>query len=519
LENREEFLFWRLAHYFISSQGYRIIQLFNNQQELWLEKIENKHTPVIRLLRYNIDWSNRMQRDMEIVGANGEKIRKTITRGELKVLNIYVSAHPPIGEYEHHINKPYIVESSKTKIDSVLLTRVEETSAFQQLSSKYGQEISFPLEENYSSEDVETVKQSALSSAITKEKAEKAILSNGKPALTYFFIILQVMVYIFLEFKGGSTNTSTLIKYGAKFNPLILDGEWWRFITPIFLHIGFLHLIMNTLALYYLGTAVERIYGNFRFLFIYLFAGLSGSIASFIFSPNLSAGASGAIFGCFGALLYFSVIYPKLFFRTMGINIFVVLAINLSLGFTMPGIDNAGHIGGLVGGFLATGIVHFPKKKKLWLQFLFVILSLAIVISSLVYGFTENEHSHDESSILVLAQEYIKEEDYDKAYSLLKENADESKEKSSAEVYFLLSFSEIKKGMIEEAKTHLLTVIDKDPEFHEALFNLALIYLEENDLAKAKDFAERAAGIEPNRNEYGNLVTEINTYLKSADGE
>lgn len=116
--------------------------------------------------------------------------------------------------------------------------------------------------------------------------------------------------------------------------------------TPIVLHIGLLHLLMNTLALFYLGSAVERVYGNIRFLFIYLAAGFGGTLASFIFSPTLSAGASGAIFGCFGALLYFGLIYPSLFFRTMGFNILVVLGINLAFGFTIPGIDNAGHIGG-----------------------------------------------------------------------------------------------------------------------------------------------------------------------------
>ena len=107
---------------------------------------------------------------------------------------------------------------------------------------------------------------------------------------------------------------------------------------------------MNTLALYYLGVAVERIFGNVRFIFIYLFAGATGFIASFIFSSVLSAGASGAIYGCFGALLFFSAINPKLFFRTIGLNLFVVLGINLVFSFTASGIDNAGHLGGLAGG-------------------------------------------------------------------------------------------------------------------------------------------------------------------------
>ena len=112
-----------------------------------------------------------------------------------------------------------------------------------------------------------------------------------------------------MEMFGSSRNPYLLILFGAKYNPLILEGEWWRLITPMFLHIGLIHLVMNSFALYYLGTAVERIYGRYRFLFIYLFAGFAGTLASFLFSPDsISAGASGGIFGLFGALLFFGIL-------------------------------------------------------------------------------------------------------------------------------------------------------------------------------------------------------------------
>ena len=97
---------------------------------------------------------------------------------------------------------------------------------------------------------------------------------------------------------------------------------------------------------------------------IYVVAGIFRTLASLLFSPSISAGASGAIFGCFGALLYFGTIYPSLFKRTMGGNVLIVIAINLIFGFSVPGIDNAGHIGGLIGGYLAAAIVHFPKSTK-----------------------------------------------------------------------------------------------------------------------------------------------------------
>ena len=515
MNSKESYVFWKLAYSLISEHGYRIIQLFENQKELWLEKIESKKAPIIRMLNHNLDWSNAMQRDIEFTAANGERVRKQIRRHELNVVNIYVSQFPPVDEYEFRLAKPFVYsDGNKTKVSSILFAEGHYDTGFQQMSEWLGSEVSFSINETYSEEDVELNKKAALNFAIKKVKMEKAILVNGKPFFTYVFIAIQLAVFLWLQLHGGSTNTSTLIKYGAKVNQLIMDGEWWRFITPVFLHIGFMHLAMNTLALYFLGMEVERIFGNLRFLVIYLFAGVTGFIASFIFSANLSAGASGAIFGCFGALLYFGVIHPKLFFRTMGLNLIVVLGINLMIGFSASGIDNAGHLGGLVGGFLAAGVVHFPKKKKLLLQTLFLIASAALMWGSLSYGFSASGKSHDEYSSLLMAQEYVKQNNYDKAYNVLKES-EENSVNLSEKTYFLLSFVEIKKEMLPEAETHLQKAIKLDPSFDEAFFNLALIQLEQNDLEEAKDNIEQAIKLKPNQQDYTDLQAEINRKLQA----
>lgn len=515
---QEDFVFWRLAYLFIHDHGYRVIQLFENQRELWLEKLENKSVPVIRLLRQDLNWSNTMQRDIELVALNGEKIRKQLVRGDLNVLNIYVSAYPPVDDYEFRINKPFTFgESNKTFVHTVVLSNQEYQDGFQKLSVFTGSDVSFPIQGEYQLEEVATVKKAALEHAVKVVKAERDIFNYGKPIFTYIFLAVQIAIFLFLEANGGSTNSATLIKYGAKFNPLILEGEWWRFITPIFLHIGFLHLAMNSLALYYLGTTVERLFGSTRFVFIYLAAGFFGSVASFIFSGDISAGASGAIFGCFGALLYFGTIFPKLFFRTMGMNVFILLAVNLAFGFSASGIDNAGHLGGLAGGFLATGIVHFPKKKKVALQLLFLLITAAIAVGSLKYGFSGKARASSENSIFILAQEYVKKGNYEKAYKELKK-IDNQTNHPSGKTYFLLSYTEIKKGMFPEAKAHLLKTIKLEPDFHEAYYNLALISLEENNWVQAKKYAERAADLKPGNKDYLNLVKKINEHLQSPGG-
>lgn len=516
MSNKEEYIFWSLANTCITDLGYRIIQLFENQKELWLEKLENKTAPIIRLKQEDVDWSNELQRDIEFTAANGERVRRQLNRRELEILNIYISEYPPVDEYEFRLEKPYLhTEGNKTIVSSILLAQGIMDKGFERLSGRLGTAAPFPEAGEYTEQDVQILKQQTLAAAVNQVKAERDILFNSKPFFTYALIFIQAAVFLWLQLNGGSTNSSTLIKYGAKVNQLIYDGQWWRFFTPIFLHIGFLHLALNSFALYFLGTAVERIYGNTRFLFIYLFAGVTGFIASFIFSPNLSAGASGAIYGCFGALLYFGVIHPKLFSRTMGMNLLVVLGINLVFSFTASSVDNAGHLGGLAGGFLAAGVVYFPKKKKFILQLIFLILSAAITWGAISYGFSPYVKSQNEPSTLLAAQEYIKQHDYDQAYRILKEYEKNAAEPSD-KTYFLLSYTEIKKGMLNDAKLHLQKSVKLNPEFHEAYYNLALINLEENDLEEAKMNAEKAAKLQPNHKPYTDLVHEINQHLQSS---
>ena len=514
MNNREDYIFWRLADYFISNQGYRVIQLFENNKELWLEKIENKKAPIVRLLRQDLDWSNSLQRDIEFTATNGERVRKQLGRREIMVVNIYISQFPPVDEYEFRLAKSFFFpEGNKTEVSSFLITSGEYEKGFQLLSERLDSLITFQINDEYTEQDVESQKKKTLGYAVKKAKKEKEFFTNGKPFFTYIFIFIQLAMFLLLEMQGGSTDTSTLIKFGAKFNPYIYEGEWWRFFAPIFLHIGFLHLAMNTMGLYFLGTEVERIFGNARFLFIYLFAGGTGFIASFIFSANISAGASGAIFGCFGALLYICLIYPKLFFRTMGPSVIAVLVFNLIFGFSVSGIDNAGHLGGLAGGFLAAGIMHFPKQKKLMLQLAFLILSTIVVWGSLSYGFSHAGKHQGEGTNLLLAKEYIQQENYEQAHKLLTE-IEEKSSNPSGQLYFDLSYTEIRMNMLAEAKAHLQKAIELAPEVSEAYFNLALIYYQEKDLEQAKINAEKAVELSPERKEYANTLREINQLLQ-----
>lgn len=493
------------------------MQLSQDQNELWLEKLENKEVQLIRLMRYELDWGSWLQRDMELAATRGERIRQQFAKRQLNILNIYVSTYPPVDDYEFRIAKP-IAEprKKKTYVSTIIFDRSNIENSEKQLNQLLNSSFSMSQKETYDEAEVLAVKQLTFAEATTRAKSESQLFQYGKPFFTYVFIAIQVFVFFILELNGGGTNTSTLLRFGAKFNPYIIEGEWWRFFTPIILHIGFLHLFMNTLALYYLGTAVERIFGNGRFLFIYLLAGFFGTLASFVFSSSISAGASGAIFGCFGALLYFGVTYPQLFLRTMGMNILVVIGINLVFGFTVPGIDNAGHVGGLLGGFLATGIVHFPKKRKLGVQAIYLAITLGLIFSLLQYGYGENTRAVDETSFLIVAQEYMKAEKYDEAYELL-DNYLQNEETPSLDIYLSLAFVEMKIGLLDEAIEHFLFIINQQEDYPEAHYYLAIIYFEKQDIKTAIEHANRAVQLRPNDKSFRDLLDQIDQYLKGID--
>jgi len=193
------------------------------------------------------------------------------------------------------------------------------------------------------------------------EKGYKIEIKDKKPWVTYVLIAVNILVWLLIEIYArskGVDSSSLLVDFGAKENTHIMMGEYWRFVTPMFLHNGITHLVVNSYSLYVLGTTVEMIMGKGRFLFIYLMAGLTG-----------------AIFGLLGALIYYGTEHRELFKKGFGRGILTTLLINIVYGLSVPRIDNFGHFGGLLGGFLASGVVGLPsfrrslkKKTVLWLQ-------------------------------------------------------------------------------------------------------------------------------------------------------
>jgi len=187
-----------------------------------------------------------------------------------------------------------------------------------------------------------------------------------KPWVTYIIMGINILVYMltaFLSKNIWNSNISVLIYLGAKVNVLISGGEYYRLITCMFLHAGLLHVSLNMYSLYIIGPLVERVYGKVKYVSIYFIAGIIASLFSYMFSNDISIGASGAIFGLLGATLIFAITIKKTVGKDFYINILQVMAVNLIIGFSIPNIDNYAHIGGILGG-IAMGKIFEIKKKN-----------------------------------------------------------------------------------------------------------------------------------------------------------
>jgi len=207
--------------------------------------------------------------------------------------------------------------------------------------------------------------------------------------ITYGLIFINTLVYGVSIFYTGQVidmPARELVDLGAMFGPFVtLGGEWWRVLTAMFLHGSMTHLLMNMFSLYIVGRAMELYLLSREYLLIYFITGILGGLVSLYFHPiTVGIGASGAIFGIFGALSGYFLAYRKELgdhAKEFMKDFILIIGINLILGFSIPNIDVSAHSGGLLFGILG-GYVIAKYPHKLWLYTLF---SMAVMIAFYLY--------------------------------------------------------------------------------------------------------------------------------------
>ena len=177
-------------------------------------------------------------------------------------------------------------------------------------------------------------------------------LPTLRPWVSYSLIGLSIIAFLLQQLSESIFGLDYLLVFGAKINEFIYAGEFWRLLTPMLLHGSIMHIAFNMYALFIIGPGLERHYGHIRFMMLYGISAIAGNAASFLLTPSPSLGASTAIFGLIAAQGIFILKNRFLFGRRsqrMLLNIGMIVVFNLIMGMS-PGIDNWGHMGGLLGG-------------------------------------------------------------------------------------------------------------------------------------------------------------------------
>lgn len=346
--NERDLITMKLLHYFITKKNYSPIIVQGVENEIWVENLEAEYK-VVRIVNNYIHNDEQLNFDVFKTKRMVKKIKRKTFSFKMKTLSILTD----VGEN---------VDRNKTfdDVDIIYYTNEEEL-----LKSKIIKDVFPDLKDNLEyKEDAFSLflkYTQEINMKNNKEAVEaESILSPKKPIIT--FVILGLISLLFLlQFV---VNPLELLYYLGVERSLIQNGEIYRLVTGAFLHLDVIHFLCNTYALYMIGKLSESYYGKWKFSLIYLLSAISGSLLSICMSETMSIGASGAIFGLLGSLLYFGYHYRVYFGNVLLKEIVPIIILNLFIGFTVSSIDNFAHIGGLIGGLLVSKAVGINSKDK-----------------------------------------------------------------------------------------------------------------------------------------------------------
>ena len=363
MDKKEEFVM-RLVHYFITKENYTPIVVNGVKNEIWLENMEGPY----RIVRINSNYiHNNEQYKYDIFKTKNivHQIKRKTMSFKMNTLNIFIDLNNDVNAVEDK------------NIDSVRLANISDINKNKIIVDAFPDINNNLLNDSKGIDLIINVTNDINKKTARDNKRYEKIFSPKKIMITP--ILMAICIVLFL-FTYSNNNLLGILANNAYF---IKNGEFYRLFTAMFVHANLLHLFFNMYSLYILGTQVESLIGKLKYLIIFLISGLVGSLMSFVFTTGYSVGASGAIFGLMGSLLYFGY-HHRLYLSTIiKSQIIPLIVINLGIGFMVSGIDNFAHIGGLIGGYLSTqmlGIGEKTEKKNVINGFIVLILLIGFLI-------------------------------------------------------------------------------------------------------------------------------------------
>lgn len=367
--NDKEIVVMNLVHYFVTEKNYNPVVVHGINDEIWLENMDSEYKLVRIVSRY---IHNNEQLDFNRFRSNQivKKLKMKTLSFKMKTLSIYTDLGDNVSDIDNdkENNCEVFIKNIKDIGDNPLILKVFPDIIEKTHHDEKGLELLFKI-----TDDINGTNE-------RKNKKMEKIFSTKKPIITWILIVLCIIMFFI---SGMGYDTYKLVQFGANFSRLVKNGEIYRLVSYMFLHAGIMHILLNMYSLYIVGTKVEDFFGKWKYLLIYFISGISGGLLSIGLSQDtISVGASGAIFGLFGALIYFGYSYRGYIGSMIRSQIIPIVVYNLLIGFFIPGIDMWGHVGGLIGGILTANVLGTIENKDYKIS---NIVLLVIYFAFLVY--------------------------------------------------------------------------------------------------------------------------------------
>ena len=346
-------LIMSIVHYFVTKENYAPIMVNGVKNEVWLENLEAEYK-IIRINSNYIHNDEQLEFDRyKLLNVNKQISKKTLTM-RLKTLNIYTDVNENVKMNNSKEIDNFIIQTKKDLINKNGIISLFPQITDEKISGLHG--LDFLL--NVSNDiNKKTEKENKFYEKVFSEK--KIIITKILIGINIFIYILSLILFIF-----GKTNLYNILCLNGN---AVKNGEWYRLITSPFIHQNIIHFVCNMSSLYIIGIQLESFIGKKKYTIVYFISAIIGGLLSCVLSTYSSLGASGAIFGLLGALLYFGYHYRIYLGTVLRQQIIPLIIFNLFLSFIIQNINIYTHIGGLIGGFLimiAAGVENKTKKSE-----------------------------------------------------------------------------------------------------------------------------------------------------------
>ena len=352
--NKKDELIMALVHYFITVKDYTPIVVRGVKDEIWLENT-NEMYKIIRINSNHIHNDEQLDFDFYKVKSVVRQIKRKTFSFSVNTLNIFTD----LGD---NVNLKNIKNIDNTYLDSFDNLKDSGLSEiFPDISSKI-------VKDKEGLDFIINVTSDLNKKTEASNKVYEKTFKPKKIIVTKVIMITCILMYLISAYFDRNIfelSASTLYKLGANANIGLKNYELYRLVIYMFLHGGIIHLLVNMYSLSIVGNLIETYFGKLKMIIIYIFSGIgAGLLSSVIHTTGVSIGASGAIFGLLGSLLYFGYHYRVYMGEALIKSIIPIVVINLLIGFTIPGIDVYAHIGGLICGYLISMAVGIDGKTS-----------------------------------------------------------------------------------------------------------------------------------------------------------